>query len=406
MAAAFFTWGFLMVAIYTPSFFQPSTVNGVPLAGAKLFFYQTGTTTEITVYQDDDLLTPHANPVVADASGIFAPIYVSDATFKTVLKTSADVTVQTVDPVYMARLAIATTDNAVLRADGTTGGIQGSTVTISDAGDVTLASTDAGAAAGPILALNRNSASPAASDIIGKVLFQGEDSAGNTEDYAEIYAQITDATATSEDADLLFRHKLAGTMTTQMSFTATGPTFPTGGSFSGPVTISSTVSNGTELELISTNADALVGPNLSLYRNSASPAALDVAGSVFFYGKDSAGNKQQYGHLFCQIDDPTSASEDSKLIFRTLVAGTITGQLIMDNGVSLGTASGGGRGTGTINADKYHAATSAFWSSGAGTPEGAVTAPVGSIFSRTDGGAATSLYVKESGAGNTGWVGK
>lgn len=46
------------------------------------------------------------------------------------------------------------------------------------------------------------------------------------------------------------------------------------------------------------------------------------------------------------------------------------------------------------------------WSSGAGTPEGAVTAPVGSIFSRTDGGAATSMYVKETGTGNTGWVAK
>lgn len=44
--------------------------------------------------------------------------------------------------------------------------------------------------------------------------------------------------------------------------------------------------------------------------------------------------------------------------------------------------------------------------SGSGTPEGAVTAPVGSIYLRTNGGAATSFYVKESGAGNTGWVGK
>lgn len=44
--------------------------------------------------------------------------------------------------------------------------------------------------------------------------------------------------------------------------------------------------------------------------------------------------------------------------------------------------------------------------SGTGTPEGAVTAPVGSFFSRTDGGAATTLYVKESGAGNTGWIAK
>ena len=46
------------------------------------------------------------------------------------------------------------------------------------------------------------------------------------------------------------------------------------------------------------------------------------------------------------------------------------------------------------------------WSSGSGTPESVVTAPIGSLFSRTDGGAGTSLYVKETGAGNTGWVGK
>jgi hypothetical protein len=46
------------------------------------------------------------------------------------------------------------------------------------------------------------------------------------------------------------------------------------------------------------------------------------------------------------------------------------------------------------------------WTSGAGTPEGAVTAPVGSLFTRTDGGAGTTLYVKESGSGNTGWVAK
>lgn len=46
------------------------------------------------------------------------------------------------------------------------------------------------------------------------------------------------------------------------------------------------------------------------------------------------------------------------------------------------------------------------WKTGTGTPEGSVTAPVGSLFTRTDGGANTTLYVKESGAGNTGWVAK
>lgn len=87
-----------MAVLFTP-FFQPQDVNGIPLAGAKLAFYAVGTTTPIAVYMDSDGLTPHANPVVADASGIFPPIYVSETSYKTVLKTAADVTVQTVDPV-------------------------------------------------------------------------------------------------------------------------------------------------------------------------------------------------------------------------------------------------------------------------------------------------------------------
>jgi anti-anti-sigma regulatory factor len=41
---------------------------------------------------------------------------------------------------------------------------------------------------------------------------------------------------------------------------------------------------------------------------------------------------------------------------------------------------------------------------GAGSPEGSITAPIGSIFQSTGGGSGTTLYIKESGAGNTGWV--
>ena len=43
---------------------------------------------------------------------------------------------------------------------------------------------------------------------------------------------------------------------------------------------------------------------------------------------------------------------------------------------------------------------------GTGSPESVVTASVGSTFRRTDGGAGTSFYVKESGSGASGWVGK
>ena len=43
---------------------------------------------------------------------------------------------------------------------------------------------------------------------------------------------------------------------------------------------------------------------------------------------------------------------------------------------------------------------------GTGTPESAVVAVVGSMFLRTNGGASTTQYIKESGTGNTGWIAK
>ena len=44
---------------------------------------------------------------------------------------------------------------------------------------------------------------------------------------------------------------------------------------------------------------------------------------------------------------------------------------------------------------------------GSGSPEGAVSAPVGAVYHRTDGGTGTAVYHKETGGtGNTGWVPK
>ncbi|HEU00507.1 hypothetical protein LCGC14_0987170 [marine sediment metagenome] len=44
------------------------------------------------------------------------------------------------------------------------------------------------------------------------------------------------------------------------------------------------------------------------------------------------------------------------------------------------------------------------FSTGTGTPESVVTGDICDLFFRTDGGAGTIFYVKESGAGNTGWA--
>lgn len=47
-----------------------------------------------------------------------------------------------------------------------------------------------------------------------------------------------------------------------------------------------------------------------------------------------------------------------------------------------------------------------FIRTGLGSPVGVEAAPVGTLFLRLDGGAGTTLYVKESGTGTAGWVAK
>jgi hypothetical protein len=71
-------------------------------------------------------------------------------------------------------------------------------------------------------------------------------------------------------------------------------------------------------------------------------------------------------------------------------------------------------GRGTSGQSKFELMTASsstgkittYFMHGNGTPEGAVTAPVGSIYLNFAGGAGTTFYIKESGTGDTGWVGK
>lgn len=79
---------------------QVFDANGDPLAGAKLYTYVTGTATPLSTYTDDALAVAQANPVVADSAGRFPAIYLGNADYKMILKTSADVTVATWDPVH------------------------------------------------------------------------------------------------------------------------------------------------------------------------------------------------------------------------------------------------------------------------------------------------------------------
>src|SRR5689334_18380812 len=70
------------------------------VAGSKAFFYETGTSTPQDTYADSGLTTPNANPVVADANGVFQAIYLDPTkVYKLTLTTSADVLIYTIDPI-------------------------------------------------------------------------------------------------------------------------------------------------------------------------------------------------------------------------------------------------------------------------------------------------------------------
>ena len=81
---------------------------------------------------------------------------------------------------------------------------------------MTLTSTDAGATAAPLLELYRDSASPAASDTLGEIEFNGEDSAGNKQAYGLIHGSILSPTSTAEQGQLHFETATAGALTEKM----------------------------------------------------------------------------------------------------------------------------------------------------------------------------------------------
>lgn len=79
----------------TPPKVQFFDDNGDPLALGKVYTYEPGTTTPKASYSDSNGATANTNPVILNARGE-ASIYL-DGSYKIVVKTSADVTVYTVD---------------------------------------------------------------------------------------------------------------------------------------------------------------------------------------------------------------------------------------------------------------------------------------------------------------------
>jgi hypothetical protein len=80
---------------------------------------------------------------------------------------------------------------------------------------------------------------------------------------------------------------------------------------------------GDDVIIENTEAGASAGPNLILYRNSASPADSDSLGTIEFRGEDDADNAQSFAEVAAGIVDASSGSEDGLLDLITTAGGTI-----------------------------------------------------------------------------------
>lgn len=71
---------------------------GDPLANGKLYFYNSGTTTEKTTYKDINLSIPNTNPVLLDGDGRVPAIFFT-GTARVVLTDNDEVQIESKDPV-------------------------------------------------------------------------------------------------------------------------------------------------------------------------------------------------------------------------------------------------------------------------------------------------------------------
>ena len=121
-----------------------------------------------------------------------------------------------------------------------------------------------------------------------------------------------------------------GSTIKEIGGSTTGTTLDLTGALTATTGTFTTADNLSQVRLISTDADASIGPRLDLFRNSASPAAGDFVGRVRFLGEDSASNETAYVHIDSIINDPTDGSEDGQLRIETKTNGTMTERIGID----------------------------------------------------------------------------
>jgi hypothetical protein len=120
--------------------------NGSPVSGAKVYTYLAGSSTPQATYTDRTAATPNANPTICDSAGRATLFFDDSIVYKIVVKTSADVTLVTVDN-FSVNPVISKATTLTISGNGTIGGtfgVTGNTTvggTLGVTGAVTFSST-------------------------------------------------------------------------------------------------------------------------------------------------------------------------------------------------------------------------------------------------------------------------
>jgi len=174
----------------------------------------------------------------------------------------------------------------------------------------------------------------ASGDNLGSILFSGNDGVDGATSAARILGEV-DGTPGSNDMPgrLVFHTTPDGStsVTEAMRITDSGDILiNTTTDYGGKVNIAR-ADNSTQLALVSTDADASVGPRLDMIRDSSSPAANDAIGALRFLGDDSAGNEVSYVNIQAIIGDPTDGAEDGILKLETRVNSSLKERITMNS---------------------------------------------------------------------------
>jgi hypothetical protein len=241
------------------------------------------------------------------------------------------------------------------------------TTTGVDLGSVSeLTQADDGATAGPTFTLTRTSSSPAADDLLGSILFRGNDSAGNVDTYSSITGRIGRTNSTSERGLINFNainngaDEIVMTMSRNGLFMGAGNKLALGGDsanfFTSLYVVDPTADRTitfpdadgtvqlqsedypspyftTTATLATTDNSADAGPVFSLSRNSASPANSDILGQIAFRGltdpyadiltTDSKFLGFTYSSIEGQIERITQGGERGRLRFNCMSDGSM-----------------------------------------------------------------------------------